>query len=239
MATAILLPILAGAGILGASYYASEGTRQVDFNVEEFMETRKKGLNQSVVRAQQAISGAQTPFSPFPAPNMNAKTITEVQQSYSDDITTTMVEQAKFNLRPKGKSRIPIANTGNAPYLIKQLGSGNMGGIKGAETLNNNPMALRGNVDFRQDRDLPGAGTGVGSGFSTADSSSQYWTPNNAFLNPGGVTFNQRINPWARGGNIVTLQQNAANSARGKAMPVKGPLVPVPQENRKGTNIVM
>lgn len=239
MAMAVLLPILAGGAIAGSAYYASQGDREVDFNVEEFMETRKKGLWQGVVRAQQATSGAQTPFSPFPAPDMGAKTITEVQRSYSDDITTTMVEQAKFNLRPKGQQRIPIANTGNAPYLIKILGSGNMGGIKGAETLNNNPMALRGNVDFRMDTDLQGAGTGVGTGFSTADSSSTQWTPNNQFLNPGGVTFNQRINPYARGGNLVTLQQNAANSARGKAMPVKGPLVPVPQENRKGTNIVM
>lgn len=232
-----MLAIAAGAAILGASVYAAEGTRQVDYNVEEFMETRKKGLMQSVVRAQQATSGAQTPFSPFPAPRMDLKTITEIQRSYADDITTTMVEQAKFNLRPKGKQRIPIANTGNAPYLIQVRGNGIMGGIKGAETLNSNPMTTRAGIAFRGDRDLLGAG--VNSGAATADSSSQWWTPNNQFLNPGGVTFNQRINPYARGGNLVTLQQQAANSARGKAMPIKGPLMPVPQENRRGVAVVM
>lgn len=232
-----MIAVLAGAGILAASVAASSDNREVDSNVEQFMENRKKGIPDAVIRAQQATSGALTPFAPFNAPRQDLKTVTEIQQASADDFSDFMVNMARFNLRPKGKQRIPIANTGNAPYLIKVLGNGTMGGIKGAETLNSNPMTTRGNIDWRSDQNL--MGTAPNSGWASSDNSSGKWTPDNRFLNPGGVTFNQRINPWARGGKYVTLQQQEANQARGKQMPTKGPLVPIPSEGRKGTNIVM
>lgn len=233
-----MLALLAGASILGASVYAADTTQEVDTSTQQYMDTRKLGIWDNTMRAQQAISGADLPFTPFPAPRQQGiNTVTDAQRSYADDVTNTMFQQAAFQMRPRGKQRLPQANSGNAPYLIKVLGNGTMGGIRGAETLNNNPMTTRGNIDFIPGRDLIKNSPNTGN--STFNAATMWWNPQFDRISMGGVSFSRRINPFARGGDKVTIQQQLANSARGKQLPVKGKLTPIPTEERNGLAIVM
>lgn len=221
------LPLLAGAAIATAAVASTTSSPVVQEDVNQYEETRKRGIIMGVTRAQQAISGAPNSWAPFPAPRQDLKSLTEVQESFSITTAQTIEQQARDQFRPKNNSRrIPISSSGAGIYLMKKLGSGSsLGGIPGSETLNGNPYVQVRPDDLSPWNYLPGGDNSNSSAWGDADDSSRYYTPSKTHLNTW-QNIVERINPYAKGGVVININTEIANAQQGRSIPKKGDLIP-------------
>lgn len=228
------LPFIVGASILGGSIWATTTPAEVEEDDTQFLENRKKGVLGSVVRAQQSVSGAPNAFGPFNAPDQTVQTLTQMQKAYSRDTTQMMEEQAAFNLRGTGSiSRVIVASAGNTIPLMRLLGfqdGGKLGDIRNSETLRDNPL-LYGQSENGAIGDKLIA-KGRVSGINIADDHSKKFIPrqgkNQKRIN-SGPTFNEKRNPYAKGGAITQLQQDIKSS---RQIPIKGDLTATMGESK-------
>lgn len=214
------LAVAAGAAILGGSIYASTPSSEVKEDTSSFLETRKKGILQSNLRAPQAITGAPNIYAPYYAPTQSATTLTEVQDAYTQNMTETQLQQAKLNLKPRG-GRLLQGSSGQQVMLVMMAGSGDkLGDVKGSESLATNPIVWR-----RANLAAPPSvreGDGIYSGVTQFDDSSKVYP---TFINKAGVTFNDKRNPYSRGGEYVNLNTEIQNGFSSRNLPQKGNLV--------------
>jgi hypothetical protein len=221
------LSLLAGAAIATGAVAAASPSTEVQEDVNQYQETRKKGIMMGVVRAQQAISGAPNNWAPFPGPRQDLKTLSEVQRSFAIDTSNTIEQQARDQLRPKnGTRRIPISSSGAGTYLMKILGDGaTMGNIRGSEKLKSNPYVVQRPDSLSPWNYLPGGDNNNSSAWAGADDSSRYYTPEKTHLNTWSNIVARR-NPYQAGGLVIDMNTLMSNNQQGRGIPKKGDLIP-------------
>lgn len=219
MAAALLL----GGAIAAGAVYATQTPPEVEEDTDQFLEVRKKGMLDSVVRAQQSISGAPNAFGPFHAPDQTVQSVTQAQKAYARDTSEVILQQAAFNLRGQGNtSRVIVANAGNTIPLMRFLGfdsGGKLGDIKHSEDLRENPLLYGQSENGAIGDQL--IDRGRTSGVNIADDHSKRYTSKKKHIN-SGPTFTDKTNPYTKGGAITQLQQDI--SSRTRKIPLKGDL---------------
>lgn len=229
------LAVLVGATLLGGSLWATSSDALIQNKEVQLAQTKKLGMMDTVWKAPESFTGAVNAFSPYRPPNQSLKTLREVQEDYSENVTQTNWEMAAYNLRTKGSNaRIPIASSDNTPLLpLKLKPNGKLGDVKYSETMDANPMTRSRHTGTSM---IGWAGNkrGVESGMNQADDSSKRLTTKPGYtLNRQGFTFNDRFNPWTRGSANITLANQIYTQGNGATLPQKGNIIPVSNDSNK------
>lgn len=233
------LALLAGSAIAAGAVAATTTNQVLEEDVNEYNETRRRGIIMGVTRAQQAISGAPNGWAPFPAPRQDLRTLTEVQQSFSTVTAQTIEQQARDQMRPQnGTRRIPISSSGAGTYLMKKLGSGSLGGVKNSEKLNENPYVVIRPDNINPWTYLPGGDYNNSSAWGDADDSSRYYTPEKTHLDTYQNIVARR-NPYQKGGTVININQEIVNRQQGREIPRKGDLNPVMSSSKFTSKPIM
>lgn len=230
------LALLAGAGILGASMWSTSSDALNKNQTTQLAETKKLGMMDTVYKAPESFTGAVNAFAPYPAPQQNLRTLREVQEAYSEDVTNANWEMAAYNLRTKGSnSRVLIASSDNTPLLpMKLKAGGKLGDIKYSESMDANPMTKNRHTIVAGPIGWAGNKRGIESGMNQADDSSKRLTTKKGYtINKEGFTFNDKFNPYTRGSSNITLANQVYTQSNGATLPEKGNIIPVSNSSGK------
>lgn len=131
-----MMAMAVGAAVLATAMMMSRmpPDLQLDTNEShELMETKSRGIVYTVEKGLNTHD-AKNAFAPRNPPNMKARSIHEVQESYAQNNTNFMNQQAEYNMRLRN-GRAPVQNANFQPLFVKVLGPEGRLGIPGDENL--------------------------------------------------------------------------------------------------------
>lgn len=202
---AFLLPIVAAGGVVaGTTYYNNRVLPIAASNYDDqFQETRKKGIMQSVTRADYTVwsPDANTPLNQ-PTQDALPGDVTTVQRNYTSDVTDMQAEDITYNLRAR-TGRIPVQCAGYNPLLVQTLNWSKTLNVVGGDTLAANPMVTS-RRQRRGDERAIGPNIARLSGYSNTYDD---WPKTDSIKS----YLVDRRNPWAQGGQYVNITSRNDN----------------------------